>query len=566
MPRGDALDHRSDVYSLGVVLYELLCGRLPVEVRDADGAMMDTDAVFDRICLQPPVPLGAVARGADPALAKIVMRCIEKRPGDRFQSVDELIGALDGYLEDSRRSRIARVFIENRRRIIRAAVAVALVIVSTVLALTVGGIVGERTQIVAMWESSLAVRFERIPADTELQQTAVIEFGETTDAVALARQRGLDGVTDAVVSHRALHGELAHALARSGAAAVIFDIVFRRESPYDERFAEGMRALRDAGVGVVVAVPEWTIDEERGRPILSETLWRLADWGVFEAMITEDNRLWMPLLVVRDRHETLASLALASYAASRAGGANFSFSIDGARRAVDIVYWRPVEDRPGGRRLVGRADRIPLTELAPFRHDASMDPRGKREGDIIGWYKPVMLSQESLRAATRPYEDVLNASETDLRLWFGGKMVFIGNFTARAGDVVAMGDEDWPGVYLHALTADSLARHVRPVTAGWRMHCFLAFAFALLGGAIPIAVYASRRTVRSAVLGAAIVVLTVFLLVPLACAMIYGEFWLLLNPVIPALAVAFTAIAAWISLALLSSAATRPRLGKGVVS
>jgi serine/threonine-protein kinase len=90
---GRLLDGRSDVYALGVLLYEMLSGDPPF-----DGA--DSYAVGYKHVHEAPVPIEVAAPGVPPGLAAIVMRCLAKSADERFQRADDLSDALLGFLMD----------------------------------------------------------------------------------------------------------------------------------------------------------------------------------------------------------------------------------------------------------------------------------------------------------------------------------------------------------------------------------------------------------------------------------------------------------------------------------
>ncbi len=90
---GRLLDGRSDVYALGVLLYEMLSGDPPF-----DGA--DSYAVGYKHVHEAPVPIEVAAPGVPPGLAAIVMRCRAKSADERFQRADDLSDALLGFLMD----------------------------------------------------------------------------------------------------------------------------------------------------------------------------------------------------------------------------------------------------------------------------------------------------------------------------------------------------------------------------------------------------------------------------------------------------------------------------------
>lgn len=84
---GKLLDGRSDIFSLGVVMYEALTGRLPFEG--------DSPALtLTRIIRDDPPHVRATRPGVSPKLSAIVMRCLEKDPVRRYSTARELIDVL----------------------------------------------------------------------------------------------------------------------------------------------------------------------------------------------------------------------------------------------------------------------------------------------------------------------------------------------------------------------------------------------------------------------------------------------------------------------------------------
>ena len=87
------VDHRADLYAFGVVAYELLAGRPPfagANPQQVLAAHVTTQAE--------PV---TTHRAVPPALASLIMKCLEKRPADRPQSAEELIPQLESVLTPS---------------------------------------------------------------------------------------------------------------------------------------------------------------------------------------------------------------------------------------------------------------------------------------------------------------------------------------------------------------------------------------------------------------------------------------------------------------------------------
>jgi serine/threonine protein kinase/Tol biopolymer transport system component len=91
--RGKPVDHRADIFSFGAILYEMLAGKRAFEKPTAVETMT-------AILNEDPSPISQITGAAPPGLLRIVHRCLEKNPEQRFQSASDLAFAMDA-LSDS---------------------------------------------------------------------------------------------------------------------------------------------------------------------------------------------------------------------------------------------------------------------------------------------------------------------------------------------------------------------------------------------------------------------------------------------------------------------------------
>jgi serine/threonine-protein kinase len=83
--RGEVMDHRGDLYSVGIILYEMLCGRLPFAGRETMDVMLAH-------ATEPPPPFAEMGAGdwVPPSVEAVVRQCLSKWPGERPNCAREL--------------------------------------------------------------------------------------------------------------------------------------------------------------------------------------------------------------------------------------------------------------------------------------------------------------------------------------------------------------------------------------------------------------------------------------------------------------------------------------------
>jgi len=82
---GKGIDHRTDIYSLGVMMYELVTGRVPFPTGDVGYHHLHTE----------PEPPGKLRPDIPETLEAIILKCMRKKPEERYQSTDEILRELE---------------------------------------------------------------------------------------------------------------------------------------------------------------------------------------------------------------------------------------------------------------------------------------------------------------------------------------------------------------------------------------------------------------------------------------------------------------------------------------
>lgn len=454
-----ALDERTDVYSLGMVLYELLVARLPYTF--SSQALPEVSRV---ITTEEPLRPSKVKRELGRDVDAVILTALQKDRSRRYPTAAALAADVQCLISGDPISRFAarsaslRFFSRLRQLATRhpAGIAMLVMIVSWAVSYLLALPLLYATRIDGWIESRLVSLVPYGDPNKPLQSVKVITINDDTDLAAISARENLVGISEKnLQSQRRLFGRLLERLADTNVRMVVFDMYFRVPSDFDADFVTGIRKFKARGGEVIIGTRDWWIGADDSK-LISPVIKPEVVVGCIDASI-QGNAPWaLELFVEHQNADAIPGLALAAFGRFRSPGAAMSFSPREYGESVEIRYRRPTTQSvvPS---VAGVSDVVEASTMRAERSDSAT--AGLEKGDIMGRFVVPLPSSAALIRSTLEIGQVLSASPQEMTRLIDRPVVLIAsNRTGVDGPFDYVDGRKIRGFYAQAAGLDMLLR------------------------------------------------------------------------------------------------------------
>jgi hypothetical protein len=454
------IDQRCDVYALGVVLYELVLEAFPYDLRGKR-----TPEILQTIRTAEPMRPSLVDACLPVGLEEVMLKALAGDREKRYQTARELsqdVGrVLRDQLPEALRARTPRAAAHQvsrfaRRRPVLAAAAV----LAGATALSVEVLTP------ALWRDEIALGLQRLrwlvtspPGEVNwFDRTRLVAITPKTDVGALLRREKIDGDAGSVATLRALHARLLERLSRTGVRGVAWDILFEEPSEFDDLLRRAVLISPPRG-RLIFGVREWTPQAHGRQQAEGPAPIPGARGGVSAAVRPS---MYVELAVFRRGEAAYPSLALAALASALAPHARFDIHLEEPDSLT--LRFETGEDRAAPTMV--KLDSVFVEDQAGAGEEPSV---GLRPGDKIAVLGAEPPAEQTVNQATLDYQRVFEADDAQLRGWFDGKVVLVGDLRDARDQHTTESGRRLSGCVLHMTAIEALLTSFAPATwtAAW---------------------------------------------------------------------------------------------------